>query len=87
METNNNNTLVDTDVYEDKVRDQERYITLVGMIFNNANLNWKKTGLEINTNNEGIFEYLKAIEPSMYEAKMKELQEIENKVDPENKNI
>lgn len=87
METNNNNTLVDTDVYEDKVRDQERYITLVDMIFNNANLNWKKTGLEINTNNEGIFEYLKAIEPSMYEAKMKELQEIENKVDPENKNI
>ena len=87
METNNNNTLVDTDVYEDKVRDQERYITLVDMIFNNANLNWKKTGLEINTNNEGVFEYLKAIEPSMYEAKMKELQEIENKVDPENKNI
>ena len=87
METNNNNTLVDTDVYEDKVRDQERYITLVDMIFNNANLNWKKTGLEINTNNEGIFEYLKIIEPSMYAAKMKELQEIENKVDPENKNI
>ena len=87
METNNNNTLVDTDVYEEKVIDQERYITLVDMIFNNANLNWKKTGLEINTNNEGIFEYLKAIEPSMYEAKMKELQEIENKVDPENKNI
>lgn len=87
METNNNNTLVDTDVYEEKVIDQERYITLVDMIFNNANLNWKKTGLEINTNTEGIFEYLKAIEPSMYEAKMKELQEIENKVDPENKNI
>ena len=78
METNNNNTLVDTDVYEDKVRDQERYITLVDMIFNNVKLNWNDTGLAIN-NDEGIFEYLKVIEPSMYEAKMKELQEIETK--------
>ena len=78
METNNNNTLVDTDVYEDKVRDQERYITLVDMIFNNVKLNWKDTGLAIN-NDEGIFEYLKVIEPSMYEAKMKELQKTENK--------
>ena len=78
METNNNNTLVDTDVYEDKVRDQERYTTLVDMIFNNVKLNWNDTGLAIN-NDEGIFEYLKAIEPSMYEAKMKELQEIETK--------
>ena len=78
METNNNNTLVDTDVYEEKVIDQERYITLVDMIFNNVKLNWNDTGLAIN-NDEGIFEYLKAIEPSMYEAKMKELQEIETK--------
>lgn len=78
METNNNNTLVDTDVYEDKVRDQERYITLVDMIFNNTELNWNKTGLVI-TNGEVIFEYLKTIEPSMYETKIKELQKTENK--------
>ena len=78
METNNNNTLVDTDVYEDKVRDQERYITLVDMIFNNTKLNWNDTGLAIN-NDEGIFEYLKVIEPSMYEAKMKELIETAKK--------
>lgn len=74
METNNNSMLVDTDVYEEKVIDQERYITLVNMIFNNAKLNWNDTGLAINKD-EGIFEYLKAIEPSMYEAKIKELQE------------
>ena len=86
METNNNNTLVDTDVYEEKVIDQERYITLVNMIFNNAKLNWKGTGLAIN-DNEGDFEYLKAIEPSMYEAKMKELQEIETKDEQNNKTI
>ena len=86
METNNNNTLVDTDVYEDKVRDQERYITLVDMIFNNVKLNWNDTGLAIN-NDEGIFEYLKVIEPSMYEAKMKELIETAKKDEQNNKNI
>ena len=86
METNNNNTLVDTDVYEDKVRDQERYITLVDMIFNNTKLNWNDTGLAIN-NDEGIFEYLKVIEPSMYEAKMKELIETAKKDEQNNKNI
>lgn len=78
METNNNNTLVDTDVYEEKVIDQERYITIVDLIFNNVKLNWDETGLSI-SKDEGLFEYLKAIEPSMYEAKMKELQEIETK--------
>lgn len=78
METNNNNTLVDTDVYEEKVIDQERYITIVDLIFNNVKLNWDKTGLSI-SKDEGLFEYLKAIEPSKYEAKMKELQEIETK--------
>ena len=86
METNNNNTLVDTDVYEDKVRDQERYTTLVDMIFNNVKLNWNDTGLAIN-NDEGIFEYLKVIEPSMYEAKMKELIETAKKDEQNNKNI
>ena len=55
METNNNNTLVDTDVYEDKVRDQERYITLVDMIFNNVILNWDKTGFIISKDG-GILE-------------------------------
>ncbi len=78
METNNNNTLVDTDVYEEKVIDQERYITLVDMILNNVELNWDKTGFVISRDG-GILEYLKAIEPSMYEAKMKELQKIETK--------
>ena len=78
METNNNNTLVDIDVYEEKVIDQERYITLVDMIFNNVKLDWDKTGFVISKDG-GILEYLKTIEPSMYEAKMKELQEIETK--------
>ena len=78
METNNNNTLVDTDVYEEKVIDQERYITLVDMIFNNVVLSWDKTGFVIGREG-GIWEYLKIIEPSKYEAKMKELQEIETK--------
>ena len=74
METNNNNTLININVYEEKVVDQERYITIVNMIFNNSRLNWNGTGLAINRD-EGIFEYLKAIEPAMYEAKIKELQE------------
>ena len=78
METNNNNTLVDIDVYEEKVIDQERYITLVDMIFNNVKLDWDKTGFVISKDG-GILEYLKTIEPSKYEAKMKELQEIETK--------
>ena len=77
MKTNNNNTLVDTDFYEEKVIVQERYITLVNMIFNNSRLNWNETGLTINRD-EGIFEYLKAIEPSMFESKMKELKEKED---------
>ena len=78
METNNNNTLVGTYVYEEKVIGQERYRTLVDMIFNNVILNWDKTGFVISKDG-GILEYLKTIEPSKYEAKMKELQEIETK--------
>ena len=73
METNNNNTLVGTYVYEEKVIGQERY-----MIFNNVILNGDKTGFVISRDG-GIWEYLKTIEPSKYEAKMKELQEIETK--------
>ena len=78
METNNNNTLVGTYVYEEKVIGQERYRTLVDMIFNNVILNGDKTGFVISKDG-GIWEYLKTIEPSKYEAKMKELQEIETK--------
>lgn len=63
------------DVIQDNranARIEQDYNSLVFLIFNNAKLNWNNDGLILNSD-EKLFDFLKIVEPKIYEDTFKKL--------------
>lgn len=63
------------DVIQDNranARIEQDYNNLVFLIFNNAKLNWNNDGLILNSD-EKLFDFLKIVEPKIYENMFKKL--------------